>query len=270
MIQTYMRSLITNSQSLNIVDYNACGWVSHKMKGKKVAIFHHYDENESERKKLKNSIIFKRFLKFASDSDVVVVVAKYWENYLNQLGIKQTKVIYNSFDINNFSHSQNSIEQFKQKYNLTKPIIYLGKNSYNKTFKIYDELKPLEKEYHIITTGRKREFEGPLFFNLKYSDYLKLLSLTELTIVCTPFNEGWNRIAHESILSGTKVLGTDSGGLGELLRLTGQKILKKDESIFDATELVLKSNENIRMDNLLKLNMTYFCSEWNSVIKDLK
>jgi glycosyltransferase involved in cell wall biosynthesis len=42
-----------------------------------------------------------------------------------------------------------------------------------------------------------------------------------VTIILNKINEGWNRVAHESVLLGTPVIASPGGGLEELVRLAG-------------------------------------------------
>jgi hypothetical protein len=44
------------------------------------------------------------------------------------------------------------------------------------------------------------------------------MAASEYTLAMPFIKEGWNRIAHESLLLGTQVIGFNQGGLGDLLR----------------------------------------------------
>jgi glycosyltransferase involved in cell wall biosynthesis len=151
-------------------------------------------------------------------------VADYWKDYFEKRGLKNIKVIYNYFDIQHYNVSENEVTNFKKKYNLTnKPIIYLGNSQYEKgTEDAYLSLKDFD--YYLVTSGIPKLNLPVLNLKLKFTEYLLLLKAASVTVLMSKFPEGWNRIAHESILMGTPVIGSGMGGMSELLKKSNQTI----------------------------------------------
>lgn len=254
---------------LDIFDYTKSVWSTTRNKAQRIIIFHHYDPLENNKAK-KYESNFKAFLKHSQNA-TVVVVSEYWKNKLLALELKDIHVIYNSFDQNNY---QNFIpkNEFLQKYNLPdKPILYIGKNSIAKTLHAYNQLKVLENDYSIITSGPKREFEGPYFLNMPVIDYKSLLYHSTACLLFTDFIEGWSRIAHESILCGTPVIGNGSGGMMELLQLTNQTIMPElnlNELKSNLDNISINKHRVKETDRLLisRYNSDYFMKEWGLLV----
>ncbi len=60
-------------------------------------------------------------------------------------------------------------------------------------------------------------------YSVIYEDrlaYLKRMAAASWTLALTQYKEGWNRVAHESILLGTPVIGYANGGLSDLLKIS--------------------------------------------------
>ena len=53
-----------------------------------------------------------------------------------------------------------------------------------------------------------------------------LLSCCDIVISFSEFPEGWNRVAHEALLTKTPVIGSGQGGMNELLNKSGQIICR--------------------------------------------
>ena len=186
-------------------------------------------------------------------------------------GISDIEIIYNSFDTDLYLSSK-SREQFLRDNNLNeKPIIYIGKNSIVKTHRTHQLIKKLSDKHQIVTTGKIKEFEGPINLDLTFDDYVNLLSYSSLTLLLTPFEEGWSRIAHESVLCGTPVIGNGSGGMKELLDLANQIIIKSDNNLFEEIKSIVEYRKRVDKSNqekIKKFDMKYFKEEWMKVIEN--
>jgi glycosyltransferase involved in cell wall biosynthesis len=230
---TYVNALYTylaktsRAHEIDIMDYRAATWCSPRHRGRRVIIMFHFDLEETGKKK-KHQFFFNRFLKNARDAKIVVI-AQYWKNYLLSLGFDSIEVIYCAFDIDKYKQYI-SKQDFLRKFGLAdKPIIYLGKNSKPKTLTAYQIVKPLEKDYLIVTTGPVKEFNGPVHLDLNFNMYSSLLHFCTLTLLLPRFSEGWSRIAHESLICGTPVIGNGKGGMRELLEKTNQTVIDENE-----------------------------------------
>lgn len=254
---------------IDILDYTSSTSILPRLNGKRIIIFHHFDENENNKPK-KYNVLFKRFLKNAQNA-TVVVVSQYWKDFLHSHNLKDVKIIYNSFDANRYITTLDK-KAFLSKYNLVdKPIIYIGKNSKPKSLKTFELLRQFKNEYNIVTTGKKTEFEGPLNLDLTFEDYINLIYFSSCTLLLTDFKEGWSRIAHESILCNTPVIGNGSGGMSELLKMAKQIQLNEYDSskLHHTIQSIIQNNVRVPKENkeaLLGLNMLYFKESWFNLI----
>ncbi len=161
----------------------------------------------------------------------VVVVSRYWQQKLNELGVKNTLLIYNSLDPEAYNVPKSALREFKEKHGLTeKPIVYLGSQLKNKgTDLAYGKLTGLN--VHLVTSGRN-ELNLPVTdLKLSFEEYKLLLHVSDVVVQMSVFEEGWNRIAHESILCGTPVIGSGRGGMRELLEKSGQIVCEDVERL---------------------------------------
>ena len=263
--------IITIIDFFSIYDQRYTSFCFRNLSSNSIVIFHHFDIKEHGAKKFKTFNALQKYVKRNDESKKVVTVSKYWENYLTQThNLKNVKTIYNSFDIKKYEKVDMDKVSFLKKYNLdSKPIIYIGKNSISKTLFTYNNLKQLKGKYNIITSGLTKEFDGPIHLQLDYNDYINLLNFADITILLTNFKEGWNRIAHESIISKTPVISLiDSGGFDELMQMTNQIQIKINEidnieKIQEATSLDMDESRKI----LKKFDLNYFKNEWLETIK---
>jgi glycosyltransferase involved in cell wall biosynthesis len=78
-----------------------------------------------------------------------------------------------------------------------------------------------------------RYFESP-------ENYLQEMAASLYTLALPLFNEGWNRVAHESILVGTPVIGYPKGGLADLLKQSNSHMAHHKE---DVLHIILNPQE---------------------------
>ena len=239
---------------------------------KNIVVLHHLDISNVEYKSLYN-MIEKRFFKRVRYADKVVVVSEYWKNILENLGCSNVVVIYNPFDLNMFDFEPEDLLDFQRKLGIdeAKPIIYLGNTRPEKGYiESYEALKDLDVIF--VATGRKKA-NLPIFqYYLSYSDYLKILKISTLTITMSKFNEGWCRTAHESMLCGTPVIGSGRGGMRELLEKGGQFIcddFKKIKSfvsdlLSDRKKLEIAAIEGREYSD--QFTLKYFKESWINLI----
>ena len=92
-----------------------------------IGMIHHIDETLCKQS-IKHRWYLHRLRNRLRQLDCIVVVSKYWKKWLESNGCDNTKVIYNSFDINEFKFTNEARKRFKTKYHLhsDKPIIYIG------------------------------------------------------------------------------------------------------------------------------------------------
>jgi len=256
--------LITNAKGLNSVS-------SVKKFKKRIIIIHHIDNNNTD--KIYYSLINKLLLKRLDTFNYIVTVSDYWTNYLSPYVSQKSKIklIRNSFNVNKINTicTQNNKEYFLKKYNLPKNKLLVYGGNATKAKGIEELLKLLNsKKYHIITSGIKDGNYPTQHLNLDYEDYLKLLNSVDITILLSKLQEGWNRIAHESVLCKTPVIGTNSAGLGELIKVSNQYILKDPNNIYELIDLAIHNDKNIEngYNYLSQFDEQYFFKKWSDLI----
>ena len=138
-------------------------------------------------------------------------------------------IIYNSYDFKKYNFSSKKISLFKKKYGLTsfKPIIYIGVADPKKGVnEVFHALK--DDGYQIVMTGGNNNADknvNALFLSLEPDELRVLYSAVDAVVVMSKLNEGWNRVAHEAILSSTVVIGSGVSGMAELLQVSNQYYL---------------------------------------------
>jgi hypothetical protein len=238
---------------------------------KQIVILHHIDIIAMKKNiyhRLFNRLLIKKLKKVRK----VVTVSKFWYDYLLNKGIQPNKLhtIYNSYDIIKYKFSENEKNTFRKKYNISedKLLVYIGTADPVKgVYDVYNALK--DYDYTFVMTGNKNNAKDidSLFLNLSNTEFRILLNVCDVVICMSKLPEGWNRIAHESLLSKTPVVGSGICGMEELLSNSGQLICK------DLT--LLNHDINKSLNNVLairgyeyikKFDLSYFKKEWLKII----
>jgi len=197
-------------------------------KGKNIVLIFHIDYSmQPAYLKPPSVMLEKNFYRNLRKVDAIITISKYWQNHFLERGYPIVYLIYCGFDVDRFHFSEEDILDFKKRFRLEqRPIVYLGNCQRIKgVVEAYECLKNLK--VHLVTSGRREVDIPPLNLNLSYRDYLLLLRAASVVVAMSRFKEGWNRTAHEAMLSKTPVIGSGLGGMGELLE-GGQQIICKD------------------------------------------
>lgn len=244
-------------------------------KAKTVAMIHHIDDDLAN-SSLKHKWFFDRLKKRLSGNvDMVITVSRHWEEYLKELGCKRIKIIYNSFDLHDYDVSDEEVDAFISKFNFKRdaPIIYIGNAHRQKgVYEAYAALK--DKNYQLVMSGSVNHAKDlPVkFLSLERREYLTLLKASHLVITLSKMTEGWNRVAHEALLSKTPVIGSGTGGMRELLEGAWQVIVSDPKNLAAEVERTLKNREHFSVQGyqyVKKYDNHYFVSEWKKVIREL-
>jgi glycosyltransferase involved in cell wall biosynthesis len=241
---------------------------------KTVAMIHHIDD-ELAGSSARHGWFFNRLKKRLAGVDLVVTVSKYWETYLRSLGCRRIKIIYNSFDVPGYNIPGEEVEAFRKKNNLSAavPLVYLGNAHRSKgVYEAYQALKG--RNYQFVTTGvNNHAADLPVkFLSLGTHDYKVLLKASSLVVTLSRMTEGWNRIAHEALLSKTPVIGSGSGGMKELLDGAGQPVIKDPQYLAEAVEKVLSDRAQYAESGysyVKQFDNHYFKTEWKKTIREL-
>lgn len=190
-------------------------------------VLHNHDTNDGKSNSL-NHYLNRLFglLKKRSDSRFkIIAVSPYWVNYFqNQIGLPNVHLFPNLFDTDVYKPYQQN-----EKY----PWIHLGQFSSKNDPDIirlagaltadgyYCYFSTLDPDKAMSHNGK---FEVICFHG--FEDYLEQMSRSCCTLALTQINEGWNRVAHESILVGTPVIGYNKGGLGDLMKASRSVVVR--------------------------------------------
>lgn len=173
-----------------------------------------------------------RLLRKNTDSRIkVIVVSPFWHNYFSEkLSLNNVYIFPNLFDLNLY---QGIATTKKNNW------IHLGQYSSKNSEDILKLAKLLKQEgyYCYFSTLNEldakktfRDFEV-IYFD-KFKSYLEHMARCKCTIAMPKVNEGWNRLAHESLIVGTPIIGYNKGGLGDLLRQSNSIIVNSvDEAL---------------------------------------
>ncbi|MDA8570341.1 glycosyltransferase family 4 protein [Schleiferiaceae bacterium] len=244
-------------------------------KALRIGIIHHID-TQAANKSLKHRIFFYLLIRRLKSLDCVVTVSKVWRDYLLNKGCKRVEIIYNSFNPEDYLFEEADLLLFKKNLGLDKDkkLIYIGNAGNGKgVHKTFYELKDFG--YELVMTGAKNDAkELPVkYFNLDALGYRKLIASCDVVLAMSDMVEGWNRIAHEAMLSKVPVIGSGSGGMQELLDEGGQiscydysnlgdKVL---QALANKAELGGKGHAFVK-----KLDKRYFIKSWLEIIESMK
>ncbi|MDQ3049245.1 MAG: glycosyltransferase family 4 protein [Bacteroidota bacterium] len=243
-------------------------------KTKSVAMIHHIDEH-AVKNSLSHQWFFRQLKKRLPETDLVITVSTYWKDYLSGIGCSNVKVIYNSFDLQQYQIAAERIATFKNRHGFTNglPILYIGNASRQKgVYETYNALK--NSPYQLVMSGSENN-AGDLpvkFLSLDRENYITLLHAADAVITMSKLIEGWNRVAHEALLCKTPVIGSGTGGMRELLEGAGQMIVRNPVDLPAAVAKVLENRMEAGQsgyDYCSKFNTAYFEEEWNSAIENL-
>lgn len=246
------------------------GMKSCRKNAKNIALFFHIDYEKIPNQWLSRKLD-RQFWKNVHRCDRVVVIAKYWDDFMRERGVVNTKIIYHGLDPSEFVFTEKEIDEFKKKYALTgKPIIYLGNCQESKGVReAYENLKHLP--YHLVTSGKKEVDIPALHLELAYRDYLRLLKSASIVLTLSKFLEGWNITAHEAMFCRTPVIGSGTGGMGELLEGGKQLICTDFSKLPELIDQALHNSEllgNNGYDFARNFDFERFKADWINLIEE--
>lgn len=215
---------------------------------------------------------FDCLIRRTKSCDCVVTVSRYWQDYFITQGCNKVEVIYNAFDPEPYRTPGFDARAFRVRHGLPedKPLVYIGNAIREKgVYEVSEALK--DQPYHLVMTGAaNRAGDLPVqYLKLNRQDYRGLLRASDVVIAYSRMIEGWNRIAHEALLSGTPVVGSGTGGMHELLENAGQPEVKNPEELVTAVEAVLRDRQTYSAkgyDYIRQFDLAYFERRWKAVV----
>jgi len=199
-------------------------------KKKVLVVWHYFDENDGKSKFLKNwyHLLIQFSLFFSKEKLSFVAVAPFWKKYFTeQFHLKQVFLFPNFFDPTTYSSYKNT-DKKKQ--------VHLGQVSFKNSTEIVliaEQLK-LNGYQCYLSTNDPKKLHTHAVYEVKYfenfANYLKEMAASEYTLAMPAIREGWNRVAHESMLVGTQVIGFAKGGLADLLQGSNAHIIRINQN----------------------------------------
>lgn len=237
-----------------------------------IAMIHHIDE-QAHNGGLKHKWFYSRLFKRLKDFDTVVTVSKFWQQYFLDMGCKDVRVIYNSFEPSDYRFDEQTIDDFKSSkgFATDRPLVYIGNASAGKGVReVYNALK--ESNYQLVMTGgTNRASDIPVtFLSLSALEYRKLIASCTVVLAMSNMMEGWNRVAHEAMLCGVPVIGSGSGGMRELLEGGNQHIASGYHSLPALMETAINNRSELTRNGLAyvsQFDKRYFQHAWRAIIQ---
>jgi glycosyltransferase involved in cell wall biosynthesis len=212
--------------------------------GKTLLVLHNYDPADGKPRLYYR--LLDGFLHHAAKKTSkiqLVVVARYWQNFFHTKFGLHSVLFPNFFDAKTLGLVRFSVRKNPK-------MVHFGMYSDKIDIKKYLVLFHLLKKHGFVCYFSSPR---PVFFpDLPVSvfenrgDYLKQVAGSVATIILNKIDEGWNRVAHESILLGTPVIASPGGGLEELVLLSGGVITNTPE---DVVTRLLSGLPNMVFDN---------------------
>lgn len=240
-------------------------------------VLHYFDKNDGKSfwLNLYYEALFFVLKNTKNDNISIVTVAPFWVKYFKEKIKNNITVFYfpNFFDGEFYEkfvkkNSQFELEnsQFErsreQSNNVSTPLdmtnhkkkqIHLGQWSFKNHADVFEIAKQLtEQGYYCYFSTNFKDFATKtsnydvVYFD-QFENYLTQMALSEFTLALTEINEGWNRVAHESILVGTPVIAYAKAGLLNLVNESKSIAANNIEEVLQAIE-----NKNVQVNpNLL-------------------
>lgn len=204
-------------------------------------VWHNYDEREHQSIALKcyYQCVFWLLRNIQLKNVQIITGAHYWVDFFSKKIHHKNRVSYfpNLFE-NEFYEkfcTENKLKQIhlgqwhaKNDSNIFKLAEKLHQQGYTCYFSSLDAYQARQEKHFAI-----KYFES-------FESYLQCMAESAYTIAFTQLNEGWNRLAHESILVGTSVIGYNKAGLGELLQLSNSFVV---ENIVEAFDIIIQNKQ---------------------------
>ena len=104
---------------------------------------------------------------------------------------------------------------------------------------------------------------------LRSAGRLLLLAACDVVLTMSTFSEGWNRTAHEAMMSSTPVVGSGTAGMGELLRGGGQLICGDFAELRKYVQMALDQGQELGRRGRRyaeQLTLDRFRREWLAIV----
>lgn len=194
------------------------------IKNKVYIVLHNFDEHDGKSIWLKwyFHLMFFLLRNLPNKNVSIVAVAPFWVNYFKSKinNNIQVHLFPNFFENDDYERIRNSSER---SVNRNQKQIHLGQWSFKNHSEVFEVAKQLTlKGYYCYFSTNFKDFakktnDYEVVYFEQFENYLTQMAISEFTLALTAINEGWNRVAHESILVGTPVIAYAKAGLLDLI-----------------------------------------------------
>jgi glycosyltransferase involved in cell wall biosynthesis len=213
-------------------------------------VLHNFDKNDGKSLwlNLYYNALFYVLKNTKNDNISIVTVAPFWVKYFKEKIKNNIPVFYfpNFFDGEFYEKFIQKNSQFELE-NRKKKQIHLGQRSFKNHPDVFEIAKQLTNQgYYCYFSTNFKDFASKsstyevVYFD-QFENYLTQMALSEFTLAITGINEGWNRVAHESILVGTPVIAYAKAGLLDLINESKSIAANNVEEVLQAIE-----NKNVQ------------------------
>lgn len=198
-----------------------------------IIIIHNYDERYFSSSFLVYyyRLLFFIFRLFKPKNTIIITGAQYWVDFFSNKanGAILVYCFPSLFDTTAYKKLQTT---------KTPKLICLGQYSLKNHPDVFVLAKLLSDQGYscYFATLNPEEQTSTATFTVYYENreaFLNRLASASYCIAFTGVNEGWNRMAHESVLLNTSLIGFDAGGLGSLLKESNSFIVTNAQQAFD-------------------------------------
>lgn len=228
-------------------------------------VIHNYDKDDGKSFALRfyYNLLFLLLRIYKTSRINIVVVSPYFKKYFEKRLNSRVLLFPNFFDTGLLTSFET-----KNKKNRIHLGQWSAKNS-DEIFTLAALLKQNNYESYFSSLDSNMENKymnyGIRYFDT-YDRYLSAMAESLYTIAFPKVQEGWNRVAHESVLVGTNLIGFDQGGLGDLLRESNMFIVS---SAAEALKLIMENRQTRPNDNFYKKydinNATNYLNETSNI-----
>ncbi len=253
-------SFINASFDVNIVVARCAlsAMIRNCFNAKKILIvLHNYDQDDYKTGSLAlyYRLLFWVLRSFSFKHVTVVAVSPFWVNEFKHL-------IHHKIPVFLFPNLFSPSAYYLYRTGIKQKQIHLGQYSLKNDPHVFELAKRLTAAGYTcyFSTLNQREqgkFEGYEVRFSSFEHYLSDMASSEYTVAYIAVNEGWNRIAHESLLVGTPVIGVNKGGLGDLLKESGSLIASSVDEFFALIHSTQKGSPAIEFLNKYDTNTRY-------------
>lgn len=210
-------------------------------------VLHNFDKNDGKSfwLNLYYEVLFLVLKNTKNKNISIITVAPFWVEFFKQKVHNNIPVFHfpNFFD-NEYYSDFITVNKKKQ--------IHLGQWSFKNHADVFEIAKQLtEQGYYCYFSTNFKDFATKtsnyevVYFD-QFENYLTQMALSEFTLALTEINEGWNRVAHESILVGTPVIAYTKAGLLNLVNESKSIAASNMEEVLQGIE-----NKNVQANSNL-------------------